>query len=192
MNWPSVSAGAVRAGEDLRTWTIATDALARASLAAAAATCLEELLAGSANSLAGAFADWVFVDLGECQPARSVASASRADPALAAQLTGIQAEDCPLISSAMRRRRPVLSAAADIPATASLGHLTSGQPTAEFLRVSSVGAAPVLSHDISPEVIGAITIARCPGSPDMGFVELGILSQVAEFTGVAARRLCRG
>jgi GAF domain-containing protein len=192
LNWPSVSAhGMVPAegGSGLRAWTIAMDALARASVAAAAARGLHDLRAGSASSLAGAFADWVFVDLAGRDPARSVASAGRADPALTAQLARIPAQECPLIRSAMRRRRPVLAAQADIPVAESLGTLASGQPVASALRVGSVGAAPVLSPHISPEPIGAVTIARCVGSPDIGFLELGVLSQVADLAGVAASRL---
>lgn len=188
MNWPSVSARFVTVSDDLRAWTTATDALARASVTAAAAS-LEQLRAGSADSLAGAFADWVLVDLEGCEPARSVASARRANPVLAVQLTRLRPEDCPLISSARRRGRPVLAAAADIPARASLGDLAAGQPAAGILRVSSAGAAPVFSRDVSLRVIGAITIVRCSGNPDFGFMELGILSQVADLTGTAASRL---
>lgn len=191
MNWPTVSARFVPPGEELRAWTIATDALARASVAAAAATCLAELQAGSAGSLAGAFADWVFVDLKGCEPERIVAAARCADPALDARLTRMHAQDCPLICAAMRRRQPVLSAAADIPPSFSLGELAAGQPAADVLLVSSAGAAPVFCDDLSPEAIGAITIARCTGHPDIGFVELGILSQVAELAGAAVSRLRR-
>lgn len=85
----------------------------------------------------------------------------------------------------------MLAAAADIPARASLGDLAAGQPAAGILRVSSAGAAPIFRRDVSPGVIGAITLVRCSGNPDIGFMELGILSQVADLTG-AARAACAG
>ncbi len=45
----------------VRTWTIAMDALARASVVAAAAMAGEQLRAQTADALAGPFADWAFV-----------------------------------------------------------------------------------------------------------------------------------
>jgi hypothetical protein len=61
-------------------WTIAVDALARASVAAAAATAEAQLRQDSASALAGSFADWVFVDLLGRRWARAVA-ARQPDPA---------------------------------------------------------------------------------------------------------------
>ena len=36
------------------------------------------------------------------------------------------------------------------------------------------------------DVCGAITVVRCGTQPPLGFRELGILSQIGEFTGAAA------
>jgi hypothetical protein len=36
---------------------------------------------------------------------------------------------------------------------------------------------------------GAITIVRCADHPDAGFVELGVLSQIADLTNAAVTRL---
>lgn len=36
---------------------------------------------------------------------------------------------------------------------------------------------------------GAITIVRCAGSPDAGFVDLGVLSRIADLTCAAVTRL---
>jgi GAF domain-containing protein len=181
------AAGDDRRGGWEQAWTIAMDALARASVAAAAATAQHQLRASSAQALAGPFADWVFVDLDgrTRRPARGRAvAARRPDPVLAAALAGLRADQCPVIRSAMRSCAPIVSAAPDD--SSILGTLPGGLPVAGLLGVRSVATAPVVSRGLAR---GAITIARCAGGPSIGFVELGALSQIAELTSAAVTRL---
>jgi len=95
----------------VRTWTIAMDALARASVAAAAATAGEQLRAQTADALAGPFADWAFVDLGDGPPWRAVA-ARRPDPWLTDVLSAVGRAECPLVTSALEHGAPLLAAPA--------------------------------------------------------------------------------
>jgi hypothetical protein len=179
--WPADFAGDDDSGWQRR-WTIATDALARASIAAAAATTVSQLGADCADALVGSFADWALVDWGSGRPARAVA-ADRPDPALADLLAEVSAEECPLIRSAMRRCAPLVAAAAD---DDSLGRLPCGRQVTGALGASSAAVAPVVSQGVAR---GAVTIVRCPGSPGVAFVELGVLSQIADLAGAAGRRL---
>jgi len=167
----------------VRAWTIAMDALARASVAAAAATDGEQLPAQTASALAGPFADWAFVDLGHA-PRRRAVAARRPDPRLAALLTAVDRTECPLISSAMQHCAPLLAAPADDESL--LGLLPDGRPVIGVLGAHSAAVAPLVSDGTAR---GAITIVRCSGSPGVGFVDLGVLSQVADLTGAAVTRL---
>jgi GAF domain-containing protein len=179
--WPADSAYR-RSGWE-QAWTIAMDTLARASVAAAAATVRHQLQVTIARALTGAFADWVFADLDGRTLSRAVAS-RHPDPVLAAALGGLRAGECPLIRSAMRRCTPTVTVAAgDSPV---LGTLPGGRPVAAVLGVRSVATAPIVKGGIAR---GAITIARCAGSPGLGFLELGTLSQIAELTSAAITRL---
>jgi len=167
----------------VRTWTIAMDALARASVAAAAATAGEQLRAQTADALAGPFADWAFVDLGDGPPWRAVA-ARRPDPWLTDVLSAVGRAECPLVTSALEHGAPLLAAPADDESL--LGRLPDGRPVIGVLGVHSAVVAPLVSEGSAR---GAITIARCAGSPAAGFVDLGVLSQVADLTCAAVTRL---
>jgi hypothetical protein len=167
----------------VRTWTIAMDALARASVAAAAATAGEQLRAQTADALAGPFADWAFVDLGDGPPWRAVA-ARRPDPRLAPALTAAGRAECPLITSALQYRAPLL--ASPVEGESLLGRLPDGRPVIGVLGAHSAVVAPLVSEGCTR---GAITIVRCAGSPAPGFVDLGVLSQIADLTCAAATRL---
>jgi hypothetical protein len=168
----------------VRAWTIATDALARVSVAAAAATAEQQWPAQAADALAGPFADWAFVDIGDGRPGRAVA-ARHPDPPLAALLAAVRAGECPLITSAMRRCVPVLAAPAD---GSALGGLPGGRTVIGVLGASSAAVAPLVSEGTSR---GAVTIVRCVGSPGAGFVDLGVLSQIADLIRAAEDLLGR-
>ena len=167
----------------VRTWTIAMDALARASVAAAAATAGERLRAQTADALAGPFADWAFVDLGDGPPWRAVA-ARRPDPRLATVLTAVGWAECPLITSALEHGAPLL--ASPVEGESLLGRLPDGRPVIGVLGAHSAVVAPLISEGSAR---GAITIVRCVGSPAAGFVDLGVLSQIADLTCAAVTRL---
>jgi hypothetical protein len=167
----------------VRAWTIAMDALARASVAAAAATAGEQLPAQTADALVGPFADWAFVDLGGAPPGRAVA-ARQPDLGLAAVLTAAGRAACPLVTSAMRHCAPQLAALADDESL--LGRLPDGRPVTGVLGAHSAAVAPLVSDGIAR---GTITIVRCAGSSDAGFVDLGVLSQIADLTRAAVTRL---
>ena len=167
----------------VRTWTIAMDALARASVAAAAATAGERLRAQTADALAGPFADWAFVDLGDGPPRRAVA-ARRPDPRLATVLTAVGWAECPLITSALQHRAPLL--ASPVEGDSLLGRLPDGRAVIDVLGAHSAVAAPLVSEGSAR---GAITIVRCAGSPAASFVDLGVLSQITDLTCAAVARL---
>ena len=167
----------------VRTWTIAMDALARASVAAAAATAGERLRAQTADALAGPFADWAFVDLGDGPPRRAVA-ARRPDPRLATVLTAVGWAECPLITSALQHRAPLL--ASPVEGDSLLGRLPDGRAVIDVLGAHSAAVAPLVSDGAAR---GAITIVRCADSPGVGFVDLGVLSQIADLTCAAVARL---
>jgi len=167
----------------VRAWTIAMDALARASVAAAAATAGEQLPAQTADALAGPFADWAVVDLGDA-PRRRAVAARRPDPRLAALLTAVDRAECPLISSAMEHCGPLL--ASPVEGESLLGSLPDGRPVIGVLGAHSVAVAPLVSDGTAR---GAITIVRCADSPGVGFVDLGVLSQITDLTRAAVTRL---
>jgi hypothetical protein len=179
--WPADFAGDDDRGWPRR-WTIATDALARASVAAAAATTVNQLRADCARALVGSFADWALVDWGGGRPARMVA-AHRPDRALAALVAQVSAEECPLIRSAMQRCAPLVAATAG---GESLGRLPCGRQVIGALGASSAAVAPVVSQGVAR---GAVTIVRRSGSPGIAFVELGVLSQIADLASAAGHRL---
>jgi hypothetical protein len=165
-------------------WTIATDALARVSVAAAAATAEPQLRQDSASALAGPFADWAFVDLLGPRWARAVA-ARDPDPALADLLLAVTAPECPLITSAMQRCTPVVTPVANDDESL-LGMLPGGRTVLGAIGARSAAAAPIMN---GPTARGAITIVRGPGPPAIGFIELGVLAQISELTNAAVERL---
>ena len=167
----------------VRTWTIAMDALARASVAAAAATDGEQLPAQTAHALAGPFADWAVVDLAGA-PGRRAVAARRPDPRLAALLTAVGRAECPLITSALEHGAPLL--ASPVEGESLLGRLPDGRAVIDVLGAHSAVAAPLVSEGSAR---GAITIVRCAGSPAASFVDLGVLSQIADLTCAAVTRL---
>jgi hypothetical protein len=137
----------------------------------------------TAHAITGLFADWVFVDVLGAGQVRAVA-ARHSDRGLTSQLLEFPMESCPLIWSAVGRRTPVVCA--PIGDMAALGVLPGGKPVASGLSARSAAAAPIMT---AAGTDGAITIVRCGGQPELGFRELGILSQIADLTGAAADRL---
>jgi hypothetical protein len=168
-------------------WTVATDALAEVSVAAAAATAEAQLRQDSASALVGPFADWAFVDLLRPPWARAVA-ARDPDPELAGLLLAVTASECPLITSAMQRCTPVVTAVTDDDEPL-LGTLPGGRTVLGVLDVLDAcfaAAAPIMN---GPDARGAITIVRSAGHPGIGFVELGVLAQIGDLTNAAVERL---
>jgi hypothetical protein len=165
-------------------WTVAMDALAGVSVAAVAATAEAQLRQDSATALAGPFADWAFVDLLRPPWARAVA-ARDPDPELAGLLLAVTASDCPLITSAMQRGTPVVTAVTDDDEPL-LGTLPGGRTVLGALDACSAAAAPIMN---GPDARGAITIVRSAGHPGIGFVELGFLAQIGDLTNAAVERL---
>jgi len=111
-------------------------------------------------------------------------AARHPDPPLAALLAAVRRDECPLITAAMGRGAPVLAAPPDDESL--LGRLPGGRPVIGVLGASSAAAAPLMSRGAAR---GAITIVRCAGSPGVSFVDLGVLSQIADLTGAALTRL---
>jgi hypothetical protein len=165
-------------------WTIATDTLARVSVAAAAATAEAQLQAETASALAGPFADWAFVDILGRQWERAVA-ARLPDPGLAGQLLAVTAPECSLIRSVMQRGTQVVT-----PVTGDdeslLGRLPGGRTVLGAIGACSAAAAPIMN---GPTAHGVITIVRGAGRPGISFVELGVLTQIGELTNAAVERL---
>lgn len=166
-------------------WTISMDALARVSVAAAAATAEAQLRQDSAGALVGPFADWVFIDLLGARWARAVA-ARDPDPALAGLLLAVSAPECPLITSAMQRGTPVVAPSAEHDDESLLGQLPGGRTVIGAIGACSAATAPVMNAGTAR---GAITIVRGAGRPAVGFVELGVLAQIGELTNAAVERL---
>jgi hypothetical protein len=166
-----------------RAWTIAMDALARVSVAAAATRDEAQLQAEGASALVGPFADWAIFDLLDGRWARAVA-AREPDLALADLLLEVTAPECPLITSAMSRCAPVVALADDDESL--LGRLPGGRTVIGALSACSAATAPIMNQD-TPR--GAVTIVRGPGRPGIGFVELGVLAQIGDLTNAAVERL---
>jgi GAF domain-containing protein len=164
----------------------AMDALASAAVAAAGARAEAELQARIAASLGGRFADWVIVDLIGSGHPRAVA-ARRPDPALADALSHVPLNSCPLITSAVRRRTPVVRAPIDDESL--LGSLPDGRLVTGSLAACSAAVGPIVVGGTS---LGAITIARGAGGRHIGFVELGALGHIAALTAAAIERLGGG
>jgi GAF domain-containing protein len=177
-HWPGVD----RAG-----WAVALDALALAGTVAAAATAERQLRDEVAAALCGRFADWVFVDLtGAGGDARSVASSSR-DRRLSALLAGQLAGSCPVIPAAIRRRTPVVRVAPADPA--ELGKLADGRNILQLVSARSYAVSPLVT---GRGACGAISVIRGPGLPVISFLDLGVLSQIADVVAAAVSRLRRG
>jgi len=170
--------------ERVRTWATALDALAAAGAAAVAATAERGLLAETADALTGRFADWVIVDVSRSGVAsRSVAS-SRPDPELAAAVTELPVQGCPLISSAMEQRTPLVQASVADPA--ELGILPGGRRVADVFDAGSYAVSPIMADE---NAIGAITIVRGSSQRHVTFLELNVLAQIADLTARAIERL---
>ena len=127
--------------ERVRAWTTALDALAAAGEAAVAATGEPDLMAGTADALAGSFADWVIVDLAPSgRGSRSVAG-HRSRPELASAVAELPIADCPLTVSAMDQRTPLVQAS--IADTSELGVLADGRRIADMLGAGSYAVSPI-------------------------------------------------
>jgi hypothetical protein len=171
----------------VRAWTGALDAFAAAGSVAVAAGSERELRAGTAQALVGSFADWAIVDLSPWGPdARSVAGREVGPEALAvlAPLAGLRAESCPVILSAMTQRTPLVQAAMADPA--ELGVLPDGRPVSAALNVGSCAVGPLTVDGMAR---GAITIVRSRSRPEITFLELSVLSHIADLTAGAVARL---
>lgn len=178
--------------ERVRAWTTALDALAAAGEAAAAATAETDLMSGTADALAGQFADWVIVDLaaGGQRPGgrgtRSVAG-RWPQPELTAAVAMLPVSGCPLTLSAMRQRTPLVQAS--IADAAELGVLPDGQRVVDALGAGSYAVSPITAYG---SVLGAITIVRGRFRPPVTFLELGVLAHVADLAAAAIERLDTG
>lgn len=173
--------------ERVRAWTTALDALASAGEAAVAATAEADLMAGTADALAGPFADWVIFDLVPgSHGARSVAG-RRAQPGLASAVAGLPTSDCPLTVSAMDQRTPLVQAWIADPA--ELGVLPDGQRVVEALGAGSYAVSPITAGGA---VLGAITIVRDKSRPPVTFLELSVLAHIADLAAAAIERLDAG
>lgn len=173
--------------EQARVWTTAFDAFAAAGEAAAAATAVHDLLAGTADALAAHFADWAIVDLPAWErPARSVASRDH-EPELAASLSRQPLTGCPLIASAMEHGTPLVRAFMTDPA--ELGILPDGRRVASALGAGSYAVSPITAGGAS---LGAITVVRDRTRRPVTFLELSVLARIADLAAAAIERLSRG
>ncbi|MGN6794241.1 MAG: GAF domain-containing protein [Streptosporangiaceae bacterium] len=170
--------------ERVRAWTTALETLATAGEAAVAATGKRDLMASTADALAGAFADWVIVDLAPAgQGSRSVAG-RLSRPELAAAVAQLPIGDCPLTISAMDQRTPLVQA--EIADTSELGILPDGQRVADALGAGSYAVSPITACG---RALGAITIVRNRSRPPVTFVELNVLAHIADLAAAAIERL---
>ena len=178
--------------ERVRAWTTALDAMASAGEAAVAATEQADLVAGTADALAGQFADWVIVDILPADQGmrghgtRSVAG-RRSRPDLASAVAGLHTADCPLTVSAMAQRTPRVQAAIADPA--ELGVLPDGQRVTEALGAGSYAISPIT---VGGSALGAITIVRDRSRPPVTFLELSVLAHIADLAAAAIERLETG
>jgi GAF domain-containing protein len=172
--------------ERVRAWTAALDAVAAAGAAAAAATAERDLLADTAEALAGRLADWVIVDFAARGPASRTVAGRRHQPELATALAELPARSCPMIVSAMSQRTPLVQAAMDDPA--ELGILPGGRRVADALGAGSYAVSPLT---VDESAIGAITIVRSRSRPNVTFLELSVLAHVADLAASAIGRLRR-
>jgi GAF domain-containing protein len=181
MRLPSAHAGP---SEQVRAWTTAFDAFAAAGGAAAAATAVHDLMAGTAHALAGLFADWVIVDLSASgRPSRSVAARNH-QPELASSVARLPLADCPLIVSAMRRCTPLVQAS--MTDSAELGILPDGRRVADVLGAGSYAVSPIT---VGNAPVGAITVVRGRTQRPLTFLELSVLAHIADLAAAAIERL---
>jgi GAF domain-containing protein len=171
----------------VRAWATALDALAAAGGAAVAATAERDLMADTADALAGSFADWVIVDLDAAgqEQSRSVAG-RRAQPGLATAVAELPVSGCPVTVSAMEQCTPLVQASIDDPG--ELGVLADGQRVAEALGAGSYAVSPIT---VCGQPLGAITIVRDRSRPPVTFLELSVLEHIADLAGAAVERLER-
>jgi GAF domain-containing protein len=172
--------------ERVRAWTAALDAVAAAGAAAAAATAERDLLADTAEALAGRLADWVIVDFAARGPAFRTVAGRGHQPELATALAELPARSCPMIISAMSQRTPLVQAAMADPA--ELGILPGGRRVADALGAGSYAVSPLT---VGESAIGAITIVRGRSRPNVTFLELSVLAHVADLAASAIGRLRR-
>jgi GAF domain-containing protein len=176
----------------VRAWTTALDAMASAGEAAASATAEADLMAATADALAGQFADWVIVDLApeshepQARGTRSVAG-RYPQPRLASAVARLPLADCPLTVSAMEQRTPRVQASIADPA--ELGVLPDGQRVADVLGAGSYAVSPIT---VSGSPLGAITIVRDRSRPPVTFLELSVLAHIADLTAAAIERFEAG
>jgi len=143
-------------------------------------------MASTADALAGAFADWVIVDLAPAgHGSRSVAG-RESRPELATAVAEVEVSDCPLTVCAMDQRTPLVQA--EIADSDELGLLPDGQRVADALRAGSYAVSPIT---VCGRALGAITIVRDRSSPPVTFLELNVLAHVTDLAAAAIERLDR-
>jgi GAF domain-containing protein len=170
--------------ERVRAWTTALEVLAAAGEAAIAARGERDLMASTADALAGTFADWVIVDLAPVgQGARSVAG-RLSRPELASAVAELPLADCPLTISAMDQCTPLVQA--EVADASELGVLPDGQRVADALGAGSYAISPIT---VSGRALGAITIVRDRSSPPVTFLDLNVLAHIADLAAAAIERL---
>jgi GAF domain-containing protein len=141
-------------------------------------------MASTADALAGAFADWVIVDLAPAgRGSRSVACRDSL-PDLATAVADVEISDCPLTVCAMDQCTPLVQA--EIADSAELGVLPDGQRVADALSAGSYAVSPIT---VCGRALGAITIVRDRSSPPVTFLELNVLAHVTDLAAAAIERL---
>ena len=170
--------------ERVRAWTTALDALAAAGEAAVAATAEQDLLAGTADALTRHFADWVIVDVSPGWQASRFVAGRRPEPELATAVAALSVQGCPVIVSSIARCTPLVQASMADPA--ELGVLQDGRRVADAFRAGSYAVSPITDGE---NAIGAITIVRSNSEPHVTFLELSVLSHIADLTAAAIERL---
>jgi GAF domain-containing protein len=141
-------------------------------------------MAGTADALAGSFADWVIVDLAPAGKGSRLVAGRRSGPELASAVAQLPIADCPLTVSAMDQQTPLVQAS--LADTSELGVLADGQRIADVLGASSCAVSPIT---VSGRALGAITIVRDRSSPPVTFLELNVLAHIADFAAIAVERL---
>ncbi|MGN6680588.1 MAG: hypothetical protein ACTHKL_22740 [Streptosporangiaceae bacterium] len=170
--------------ERARAWTTALDALAAAGEAAVAATGQRDLIASTADALAGAFADWVIVDLAPAGHGSRSVACRESLPELATAVAEVEMSDCPLTVCAMDQCTPLVQA--EIADSAELGELPDGRRVADALSAGSYAVSPIT---VCGRALGAITIVRDRSSPPVTFLELNVLAHVTDLAAAAIERL---
>jgi GAF domain-containing protein len=168
-------------------WAVAVDALAGAAVAAAAASTEHQLREGVAGALAGKFADWVLVDLVDGRGGLRSVAGRRPDRLLAALLAAQPVTGCPLILAAIRRCTPVVRS--EVADAAELGQLADGRSVLRLLGARSCAVSPLVA---GRRAVGAISVIRGAGLHYVSFLDLGVLSQIADAAAAAVTRLRAG